>query len=144
MTLAAILKNKAPGLVLVSPDMSVRKVIDVLVSKKIGAVPVVDGFSKLIGILSERDIVRYLASHAAATFEMKVAQLMTRTPTTAGPEVSVATAMEMMTQGRFRHLPIVESGKLVGIVSIGDVVKARIDQQEHEVDSLRAYVVGAV
>ena len=75
---------------------------------------------------------------------MTAAQLMTHSPKITAPETTVAQAMEIMTDGRFRHLPVVENGKLVGLVSIGDVVKARLSEQEHEVDSLRAYVTGAV
>ena len=144
MTLASILKQKTSGLISISPELPVAEVVNVLAEKHIGAVLVLDAPGNLIGILSERDIVRCLASHGGGVLQMTAAQLMTRSPTTAAPEISVATAMEMMTEGRFRHLPIVESGKLVGLVSIGDVVKARITQQEHEVDSLRAYVVGGV
>ncbi len=142
MTVAAILKEKTGALISVHPDMSITDAIAVLAEKRIGAVLVVDASGALVGILSERDIVRSLARHSSATFGMTVAQLMTREPTVAGPEISVATAMEMMTEGRFRHLPIVQRGQLVGLVSIGDVVKARLMQQEHEVDSLRAYVAG--
>ena len=94
--------------------------------------------------MSERDIVRTLADHASATFDMTAEQLMTRSLKIASPETTVAQAMEMMTDGRFRHLPVLAGGKLVGLVSIGDVVKARLSQQEHEVDSLKAYVSGAV
>jgi CBS domain-containing protein len=115
-----------------------------LAEKKIGAVLVIDAEDKLVGILSERDIVRTLASQSGNTLNMLAEQLMTRAPTVTSPEASVVHAMEIMTDGRFRHLPVVSNGKLVGLVSIGDVVKARIDQQAHEVDSLRAYVVGAV
>ncbi len=143
MTLAAILKEKPFGLITVNPEMQISDVIRIMADRRIGAVLVVDPAGNLIGIVSERDIVRCLASHAAATLQMTAAGLMTREPTTAGPEISVATAMEMMTEGRFRHLPIVERGVLTGLVSIGDVVKARLTQQEHEVDTLRAYVVGA-
>ena len=143
MTLAAILKEKAFGPITIKPEMPISDVINILAERRIGAVLVVNQAGSLVGIVSERDIVRCLASHAAATLQMTAAALMTREPTTAGPEISVATAMEMMTEGRFRHLPIVEQGVLTGLVSIGDVVKARLTQQEHEVDTLRAYVVGA-
>jgi CBS domain-containing protein len=96
----------------------------------------------LVGILSERDVVRSLAANAALTLNMTVAQLMTPNPATATPATTVEEAMESMTNGRFRHLPIMNDGQLVGLVSIGDVVKARIDQQKYEVETLRTYVVG--
>jgi CBS domain-containing protein len=144
MNLAAILKSKGGSILSVAPATRISEVIKILGEKRIGAVLVCDENDQLAGILSERDIVRDIAVHAAATFDMTAEQLMTRSPKTTSPETTVAEAMEMMTDGRFRHLPIVENGKLVGLVSIGDVVKARISQQEHEVDSLRAYVSGAV
>ena len=96
-----------------------------------------------VGILSERDIVANLAEHGAGTLEMTVTQLMTSDVQTATPGTTVEQAMALMTEGRFRHVPVVENGRLAGLVSIGDVVKARISDQEHEVDSLRAYVAGA-
>jgi CBS domain-containing protein len=144
MTLKAILKGKPANVFSVTPGTSISRVVDVLAEKRIGAVLVVDEGGRLQGILSERDIVRNLASQAAGTLELMAADLMTKMPTTATPETSVVKAMELMTDGRFRHLPIIDNGALVGLVSIGDVVKARLMQQEHEVDSLRAYVAGAV
>jgi CBS domain-containing protein len=144
MILAAILKTKGGSVVSVTPASRISDVIKVLAEKRIGAVLVCDEQHQLEGILSERDIVRTLADHASATFDMTAEQLMTRSLKVASPETTVAQAMEMMTDGRFRHLPVLASGKLVGLVSIGDVVKARLSQQEHEVDSLKAYVTGAV
>jgi len=144
MKLAVILKNKPAPIISVTPETSITGVVKVLAEKRIGAVLVIDSVGKLVGILSERDIVRTLAKHAGGTFEMTAAQLMTPSPVTTSPHATVAEAMEIMSDGRFRHLPVMDNGKLIGLVSIGDVVKARIDQQEHEVDSLRAYVVGAV
>jgi CBS domain-containing protein len=144
MTLKAILKGKPADVFSVMPGTPISKVVDVLAEKRIGAVLVVDEGGRLQGILSERDIVRTLASRAADTLALTAANLMTKMPTTATPETTVVHAMELMTDGRFRHLPIIDNGALVGLVSIGDVVKARLMQQEHEVDSLRAYVAGAV
>ncbi len=144
MTLKAILANKAPGFVAVPPEMEISGVISVLAEKRIGAVLVVTKAGDLVGILSERDIVRHLASCPADICAMTAAALMTPHPTTAAPSTTVARAMAMMTDGHFRHLPVVEDGRLIGVVSIGDVVKARIDQSEHEVQSLRTYVVGQV
>jgi CBS domain-containing protein len=143
MNLASILKFKGASILSVLPATRISDVIKLLAEKRIGAVLVVDDGGQMEGILSERDIVRMLAERAASTFDMTADQLMTRSPKVTSPETSVAEAMEMMTDGRFRHLPVMVDGKLVGLVSIGDVVKARLSQQEHEVDSLRAYVVGA-
>ncbi len=144
MNLAAVLKSKGGLILSVTPGTRISDVIKMLAEKRIGAVLVCDADQRLAGILSERDIVRTLAEHAGATFEMTAEQLMTRSLKVTAPETTVAQAMEMMTDGRFRHLPVIEAGKLVGLVSIGDVVKARLSQQEHEVDSLKAYVTGAV
>jgi CBS domain-containing protein len=144
MTLKAILKNKPPGFISVPPEARISDVIGVLAEKRIGAVLVVDAQGELVGILSERDIVRCLSTHALETLNLKATDLMTPRPTTATPSTTVAQAMEIMTDGHFRHLPILEGGKLTGLVSIGDVVKARIEQSEHEVDSLRTYVAGGV
>jgi CBS domain-containing protein len=144
MKLAAILKSKGGSILSVTPATKISDVISLLAEKRIGAVIVTGADGQLEGILSERDIVRMLAARSAATFEMTADELMTRNPRVTSPDSTVAQAMEMMTDGRFRHLPVVEGGKLVGLVSIGDVVKARIDQQEMEVDSLRAYVAGGV
>jgi CBS domain-containing protein len=106
-------------------------------------VVVLDTAHQVLGIVSERDIIHGIAAHGAAALTMSAAQLMTREVRTAGPGTSVEDAMAMMTTGRFRHLPVIEDDRLVGIISIGDVVKRRIMQQEHEVDSLKAYVAGA-
>ncbi|MBU6418796.1 MAG: CBS domain-containing protein [Proteobacteria bacterium] len=143
MLIQAILKSKPPGFVSVTSDLPVSGVIDILAKKGIGAVLVVEN-GELIGILSERDVVRSLSRCAAQTLTLLAADLMTRKPITATPETTVEQAMEMMTEGHFRHLPIVEDGQLTGLVSIGDVVKARIDQSQHEVDTLRTYVSGSV
>lgn len=143
MTIAAILKNKGHEIAHVLPSATVAEVTHMLNSRRIGAVLVCCERMELLGILSERDIVNALAAHGASALDLHVDQLMTRHVTTATPRTSVAEAMGMMTSGRFRHLPVMEHGRLVGLVSIGDVVKARLSQQEHEVDSLKAYVAGA-
>ncbi len=142
--LSTILKNKTVNIISVRPDTSITQVVSILAEKRIGAVLVIDTNEKLVGILSERDIVRTLSIHAEGTLQMTAAQLMTPSPVVTSPEATVVDAMQIMSDGRFRHLPVVQNGKLIGLVSIGDIVKARIDQQAHEVDSLRAYVVGAV
>lgn len=142
-TVAAILKHKGYQVTTVSPTMTIDGVADVLAEKRIGAVLVIDSAGQLLGIVSERDIVRCLAANGARTLEMTAGQLMTRALQVARPETTVAEAMGRMTVGRFRHLPVIEQGALVGLISIGDVVKARIMEQEDEVDSLKAYVAGS-
>jgi CBS domain-containing protein len=142
MTIAAILKHKGYDVASVRPEVPVADVARLLSGRRIGAVVVQDRAENLLGILSERDIVHALAANGAATLAMSAAQLMTRALRTASPHTTVEEAMTLMTAGRFRHLPILEDGVLIGIVSIGDVVKARVTQQDHEVDALKAYVAG--
>lgn len=143
MTIACILKHKQSGIVSVSPQTPIVDVATLLSERHIGAVLVREADGALAGIVSERDIVHGLARDGAGTLDRTAAQMMTRAVQTATPQTSVEEAMAMMTAGRFRHLPILDHDRLVGIVSIGDVVKSRLDQQAHEVDSLRAYVAGA-
>lgn len=143
MTVAAILRHKGYEIASIPPTATIAEVARTLSQRRIGALLVMDSADQLLGIVSERDVVASLAANGATTLEMTAGQLMTRTLKTATPRTTVAEAMEMMTAGRFRHLPVVENGALVGLVSIGDVVKARILQQESEVDSLKAYVSGA-
>jgi CBS domain-containing protein len=142
MTVAAILKHKGYDVAAVQPTTTIAEVVRLLTDRRIGAVVVQDGTGQLLGIISERDIVHGLAANGATTLEMTAGQLMTRALHTASPQTTVPEAMAMMTAGRFRHLPVLEGGVLVGIVSIGDVVKERIMTQDHEVDSLKAYVAG--
>jgi len=143
MTVAAILKHKGYDVVSIRPTASVADASRLLSSRRIGAVIVQDASEQLLGILSERDIIHALAANGPHAMDMTAGQLMTRALRTVSPRTSVEEAMTIMTAGRIRHLPVIERGVLIGLVSIGDVVKAKIMQQEHEVDSLRAYVAGA-
>jgi CBS domain-containing protein len=143
MTVAAILKHKGHDVITVEPTARIAEVAQVLVERHIGAVLVMDRAAQLLGIVSERDIVRSLAMNGAATLEMTAGQLMTRALFTVTADTTVIDAMRMMTEGRVRHLPVMQGGALAGLISIGDVVKARIMQQAQEVESLRAYVAGA-
>ena len=142
MTIASILKHKGTAIAHVAPTDAVTAVARVLHEKRIGAVLVLDRTGQLMGILSERDIVRHIAGHGPAALEMTAAQLMTRVLHTATRQTTVPEAMALMTERRVRHLPVIEDGQLLGIVSIGDVVKAHADLQAQEVDSLKAYVAG--
>ncbi|CAH2604779.1 Inosine-5'-monophosphate dehydrogenase [Rhodovastum atsumiense] len=143
MTVAAILKHKGHDIVAARPTDTIAEICHLLTHRSIGAVVVTDQAEQLLGIISERDIVQALASNGAHALEMTAGQLMTRALRTATPHTTVGEAMAMMTAGRFRHLPVIERDVMVGLISIGDVVKARIMQQEAEVDTLRAYVAGA-
>ncbi len=143
MTIAAILRQKGSAVTEVSPTALISDVAILLSDRRIGAVLVRDTAQQLMGIVSERDIVHSLARHGGEALQMTAGQLMTRNLQTATPSTTVAEAMALMTTGRFRHLPVLDHGALVGLISIGDVVKSRIEQQAQEVDSLKAYVAGA-
>jgi CBS domain-containing protein len=143
-TVAAILKHKGYQVSTVDPHMSVSVVTALLAERRIGAVLVMDSAEQMLGIVSERDIVRCLAANGARTLEMTAGQLMTRAVQIAHPDTTVDEAMHMMTTGRFRHLPVIDHDALIGLISIGDVVKARILEQDTVVESLTAYVAGSV
>ena len=143
MTVAAILKHKGHDVAHVAPSATIAEVVQQVANRGIGALLVLDEGGALVGIISERDVVRSKAANGAPTLDMTVDQLMTRNVRTATIEMSVQEAMQTMTIGRFRHLPVLDHGKLCGVVSIGDLLKTRVQQQEQEVDSLKAYVAGA-
>lgn len=143
MTIAAILHHKGREVFTVGPATAITDVTVLLAQKGIGAVPVLDEDDRLLGIVSERDIIRSLSAVGAATLEMTAGQLMTRSLQRASPNTTVIEAMRQMTISRFRHLPVMVDDELVGLVSIGDVVKARIMEQEEEVGSLRDYIATA-
>jgi CBS domain-containing protein len=140
MTIAAMLKHKGSDVASVRPEATIAEVVEVLAARRIGAVLVQDPDRATLGILSERDIVRGLAQWGTDTLSMRAERLMTRALQTAAPTTTVDQAMEVMTAGRFRHLPVLDEGRLVGIVSIGDVVDAKLRDQEHEMDNLKAYI----
>jgi CBS domain-containing protein len=142
-TVAAILKHKGYHVSTVDPNVTVSAVAALLSENRIGAALVMDSAEQMLGIVSERDIVRSLAANGARTLEMTAGQLMTRAVQVAHPDTTVSQAMQMMTAGRFRHLPVIDHDTLIGLISIGDVVKARIMQQDTVVESLTAYVAGS-
>lgn len=144
MTVAAILRHKGRDIVSVAPTAKIPQVTEKLAEFRIGAVLVRDSAGQLLGIVSERDIVRCLAREGAACLEMTAAQLMTRLLHTVTPATTTGEAMALMTASRVRHLPVLEGDTLAGMISIGDVVKAQLDEQAQEVDSLKAYVAGSV
>jgi len=143
-TVAAILKHKGYEVSTVNPTALVPEIAQVLSERRIGAVLVMDSADQMLGIVSERDIVRSLAANGVRTMEMTAGQLMTRTVQVAHPDTTVDQAMQIMTKGRFRHLPVIDHDTLIGLISIGDVVKARIMHQDTVVESLTAYVAGSV
>ncbi len=142
MSVSTILRGKSAGVFSVLPTDTIAAVAAQLAERRVGALLVLDKAQQLLGIISERDVIRSLAAEGAHTLEMTAAQLMTRVVHTITPETEVQAAMEMMTNGRVRHLPVVDGDVLKGMISIGDVVKERLEQQAHEVDTLRDYVAG--
>ena len=143
MGVANILAEKGRDVVSMAPDASIREAVKLLNERKIGAIVVTDGSGGILGILSERDVVRHLALSGGAVLEMIVGRVMTAKVQTCKPEESIETVMARMTRGRFRHLPVEEGGKLAGIISIGDVVKRRIEDIEREADDIRSYIAMA-
>lgn len=142
MTAASILSRKGGGTVTIKRNASISEAIALLSEKNIGAVVVSDDDVTVLGILSERDIVRGLNASGAALLDTPVADLMTREIRTCAPADTLRHLLAVMTERRFRHLPVVEGGKLVGIVSIGDVVKMRLDDLVAEAEALRGYITG--
>ena len=140
MLVSAILTDKGHRLVTVSPDHTISDVTRTLASERIGAVVVIDDGGQVIGILSERDIVRGLSESGATLLNGKVADLMTKTVVTCTPESQVDQLMQDMTNHRIRHLPVIDNGRLAGVISIGDVVKVRLDELEAERSMLRDYI----
>ncbi len=144
MIVRSMLKSKSSADV--ATTVAGQKVGDaakLLDQRRIGALVVVDDQRALVGILSERDIVRGLARHGQAVLEMQVGQLMTVDVLTCTPEETIDGIMATMTSNRVRHLPVIEEGRLAGIITIGDVVKARLEETTLQVDSLREYVMTA-
>jgi CBS domain-containing protein len=127
----------------IEPTANLAAAAKVMASRRIGAVVIRGAGGRLAGILSERDIVRALSEHGAAALDLPVGQVMTREVATCGEDETVAGIMERMTAGKFRHLPVVRSGKLVGLVSIGDVVKQRVEEIERESEAMRDYIRSA-
>ncbi len=139
MQVENILQSKGRAVTTVSPRTSIAEAVGLLNTHRIGAVVVLDG-KRVVGILSERDVVRHLGTDWAALSSRSVSDVMTKDVVTAGRYATVAEIMERMTERRIRHLPIVEGGELVGIVSIGDVVKRKIEETEQEAEALKEYI----
>ncbi len=136
--IASILSGKKP-LVSVTADTPVSRILALLHQHRIGVVLVLDGES-IAGLVSERDICGHLHKRGAAILESPAADIMTSPVVTVAPTESVAAAMGTMTDRRFRHLPVVEAGRLLGLVSIGDLVKARIEEAEAEAQAMKDYI----
>ncbi|MCT8974928.1 CBS domain-containing protein [Microbaculum marinisediminis] len=140
MTVAVILTRKGRDVVTTGPDSRVSDVCDLLETKGIGAVVISHDGSRVDGIFSERDFVRAVARQGSAALERPVRDYMTKAVVTCEPEDLVANVMRKMTEGKFRHLPVIEDGRLAGVISIGDVVKHRIAEAEAEAMAMREYI----
>jgi len=140
MNVKVILAAKGGDVVCIEPTADLAAAAKLLSARRIGVVVIRGAGGRLSGILSERDIVRAVSEHGADALALPVAQVMTRNVVTCSEEESVAGIMERMTVGKFRHLPVVTEGRLVGLVSIGDVVKQRVEEVERESEALRNYI----
>ena len=142
MTIAQMIAGRSSDLITCTTTTSVRDAVALLAQKRIGALPVYDG-EQIAGIFSERDVVRQLAEHGAAMLDGPVGAVMTAPPITVAPTTAVLEALGLMTRRRIRHLPVVENGAVVGFVSIGDLVKHRIDRISAEAEAMRSYIHSA-
>jgi CBS domain-containing protein len=143
MTVSIILAGKGRDVASIEPNATLAAAVALLAEKRIGAVLILGAGGRVAGILSERDIVRALAERGAAALDEPVSQTMTRKVFTCAESETVASIMERMTEGKFRHVPVVDQGQLVGIVSIGDVVKHRLLEMEHDSAAMRDYILTA-
>jgi CBS domain-containing protein len=140
MTVKAILSAKGTEVLTIEPTTNVAAAAKLLAERKIGALVVTGPDQRVVGIVSERDIVQELAAHGPAALDLALTEVMTRKVTTCSASDTISSVMERMSAGKFRHLPVLEQGRLAGIVSIGDVVKHRLQEMEREQSALRDYI----
>ncbi|PLX37125.1 MAG: inosine-5-monophosphate dehydrogenase [Hyphomicrobiales bacterium] len=140
MTVAAILNEKGRDVITALPEQTLSEICDVLTEKGIGAIVVHSADDDVIGIISERDIIHAFARKGAAAMDMAASSCMTAKVVTCTEEETIPEVMERMTRGRFRHLPVMRDGDLIGVISIGDVVKFRIEQAVREAEEMRSYI----
>jgi CBS domain-containing protein len=142
MTIALILERKGREVLSIPADATVREAVAMLAERRIGAVPVTED-GRVAGIMSERDVIYHLKSDGAAILDWPVSRVMTSPAITAEPSMPALVALSQMTRRRIRHLPVVEDGRLTGIVSIGDLVAFRIARIEEEAEAMRSYIQSA-
>jgi CBS domain-containing protein len=143
MTVKSILERKGHDVLTVGPNDSVAAAVRLLADNRIGALVVTNGDKKIVGIISERDIVRIIGKDGAPSLDLSVREVMTPKVSICNENHSINEVMEIMTRGRFRHLPVEKVGMLYGIISIGDVVKERIEEVEREAAQIREYIATA-
>lgn len=139
MTVSIILENKGHDTVSARADMKVSEVVKLFAERRIGAVPVLEGL-EVVGIMSERDLVYCVAQEGEAALSKTVGDVMTAPPITVEKDHSILGALGLMTRRRIRHLPVVDGGKLIGFISIGDLVKHRMDKIEADAAAMRDYI----
>lgn len=139
MTIAAILGSKGHDVVSIEADRTVTQAVALLAERRIGAVPVMRA-GTVVGIFSERDVIQCLATAGSGALDRTVDEVMTAPAITVSPDGSVLAALALMTQRRIRHLPVTERGRCIGLVSIGDLVKYRIERIESDAEAMRAYI----
>lgn len=140
MLVSAMLHNKGGSVGTIRPDTVVSHLCERLAELRVGAMVVSEDGSRILGIVSERDVVRAVAKGGSAALDRRVADIMTSDVVTCGPDDRIGDLMIMMTENRVRHLPVTRNGNMIGIVSIGDVVKYRVDELEHEAQAMQEYI----
>lgn len=143
MTVRRILAAKGREVFTIPPESKISEVVRVLYARRLGALVVADEAGAVVGIVSERDVVRILATQGPSSLDQPVSLCMSSEVVTTVESATIQSVMSKMTEGRFRHLPVVEHGKLAGLVSIGDVVKHRVEEMEDEQQALREYITTA-
>ena len=141
MKVRNLLASKSGKVLTVHRDQTVKDLIDILAKRRIGALVVVDAQGKLTGIISERDVVRLAAAHGAAALDLLIGDVMTKDVVIGTPQDDVLSVAHTMTERRFRHLPILEGDELIGMISIGDIMKAQRDAYRGEIDTLQTHIL---
>ena len=143
MTIGAILAQKGRSVTTIQPNRTLRDLVDILAAKHIGAVIIADADGSMLGIISERDVVRAISKHGCDALDDLVTDYMTKDGVTTTDAESVISAVQKMSKGRFRHMPVLADGRIAGLVSTGDAVKYRLEQMEQEQSALREYIATA-
>ncbi len=143
MSVKAILADKGSEVLTVTSDSTVDHAVALLAKHRIGALVVADATGTIRGIISERDVIRHIAEDGVGILSQKIATVMTANVKVCSENHTVNEVMEIMTRGRFRHLPVERGGKLIGVISIGDVVKRKIEETQREADEIRTYIATA-
>ena len=143
MKIKDIIDSKGSWMVTVGPHVTLHEALCTLIEKRVGALPVKNASGRLVGIITERDIMREVYNNSILR-EKSVVDVMTRDVVTGSPEDDIEYVMNAMTEGRFRHMPVMEGGKLAGIVSIGDIVKAQLHRTKHQVTQLMDYIAAPI